>query len=192
VTVIGLPPVTPICPPLASLWDKYKLYHNNALNRTWEDYQSQLSETSSLVAATETIHWDLVIKIQGGQQESQILLELCTEFTAAYIGSSRLPMRWWNPRIHRGDGLLWMRLMTDGAEVVMHLQLDWDEERGVLEFSFSLSKDSHGLTGDDFTEMSRSSMIHDREFQERRAQSEHGGQTVMIGRMHHQHDGSSL
>jgi hypothetical protein len=100
-------------------------------------------------------------------------------------------MRWWNPGIHRGDGLLRMRLTTDGAEVVMDPQRDRDEVRGVVEFCFSLIDDSHGLTCDDFTEVSRPSMILDREFQER-AQSEHGGQTMMIRGMHHQHDGSSL
>ena len=60
-----------------------------------------------------------------------------------------------------------MRLMTNRAEVVMDLHRDGDEVRGVVEFCFSLIKDSHGLIGDDFTEMSRPSMIHDREFYER-------------------------
>jgi hypothetical protein len=64
----------------------------DALSRTWEDHLSQLSETGSLVAATETIHWDLVIRVQGAQWESQTLLEQCTEFSAADIGSGRLPM----------------------------------------------------------------------------------------------------
>jgi hypothetical protein len=84
-----------------------------------------------------------------------------------------------------------MRLMTDRVEVVMDLHHDGDEMRGVGEFLFSLIENSHGLTGDDFTEMSRPRMIHDREFQERRAQSEHDSRTVMIGGMHHHHDGSS-
>jgi hypothetical protein len=65
----------------------------DALSRTREDYQSQLSETGNLVAATETIHWDLVICVQGAQRESQIMLELCTEFSTVDVGSSRLPMR---------------------------------------------------------------------------------------------------
>jgi hypothetical protein len=54
------------------------------------------------------------------------------------------------------------------------------------------TKNNHGLTWVDFTEMSWPSMLHDKGFQERRAQSEHGSQIVVIGGMHHQHDGSSL
>jgi hypothetical protein len=129
-----------------------------------------------------------VIKVQGVQWESRILLELCTEFSAVDIGSSRLPMRWWDPGIHQGDGLLWIRMTTNR---VMDLHCDGDEVRGVVKFFFSLIEDSHELTGDDFSQMSRSSMIHDREFQERRAQFEHGQQTMIIGGMHHQHNGSS-
>ena len=68
--------------------------------------------------------------------------------------------------------------------------------RGVVEFFFSLMmsriKDSRGWIGVDFTEISWSSMIHNREFQERNAQLEHDGQTVMVGGMQPQHDGSSL
>jgi hypothetical protein len=89
-----------------------------------------------------------------------------------------------------------MRLTIDEAEVVIGLHHDGDEVRGVVEFFFSLMiprvEDSHGLTGVDFTEISWSSMIHDREFQERNAQFEHDGQTMMIGGMQPQHDGSSL
>jgi hypothetical protein len=161
----------------------------DALNRTWEDYQSQLSETGSLVTAAETNHWDLVIRVQGAQWESQILLELCTESSAADIGSCRLPMMWWDLDIHRDNELPRMRLTIDKVEVVMDLHHDGDEVRGVVKFCFSLIEDSHGLTGDDFTEVFRLSMFHDREFPERRAQSEHGDQTV-IGGMHH--DGPSL
>jgi hypothetical protein len=167
----------------------------DALRKTWEDYQSQLGETGSLVVMAESIHWDLVIRVQGAQWESQILFELCTEFSAANIGSSRLPMRWWDPSIHQGNRLLRMRLTTDRPKVVMDPHRDGDEVRGVVEFCFSPMipkiEDSHGLTGIDFTEMSWPRMVHDKEFQERRAQSEHGGQTVVIGGMHHQHDGSS-
>jgi hypothetical protein len=117
----------------------------------------------------------------------------CKEFLAANIGNGRLLMWWWDPSIHQSDGL---RLITDGAEVVIGLHRDGNEIIRVVEFGFFLMitriKDSHGLTGVDFTEMFWPSMIHDREFQERRAQFEHNVQTVMIGGMHHQHDGSSL
>jgi hypothetical protein len=99
-------------------------------------------------------------------------------FRQADIGGGRLPTWWWDPGIHQSDGL---RLTIDGAEVVIGLHHDGDEIRGVVEFGFSLMitriEDSRGLTGVDFTEMSWSSMIHDREFQERRAQFEHNGQT---------------
>jgi hypothetical protein len=65
-----------------------------------------------------------------------------------------------------------------------------------VEFCFSLMmpliEDSHGLAGVDFTDMSFPSMVHDNGFQERRAQSKYGDQTVVIGGMHHQHDGSSM
>jgi hypothetical protein len=75
--------------------------------------------------------------------------------------------------IHQSDGL---RLTTDISEVVIGLHHDEDEMKGFVEFGFSLMitkrEDNHGLTGVDFTEMSWSSMIHDREFQERRAQFE--------------------
>jgi hypothetical protein len=88
-----------------------------------------------------------------------------------------------------------MRLMTDKAEVVIGLHCGGDEVRGVVVLSFSLMipriKDSRGLTSVDFTERSWPSMVHDKEFQEKRAQSKHGGQTVVIGGLHHQHDGSS-
>jgi hypothetical protein len=96
-----------------------------------------LGEIGSLVATTESIHWELVIGVQGVQWESHIQLELCIEFSIADIGSSRLPMRWWDPDIHRGDRLLRMRLMTNRAEVVMDLHRDRDEVRGVVEFFFS-------------------------------------------------------
>jgi hypothetical protein len=82
-----------------------------------------------------------------------------------------------------------MRLTTDRVEVVIGLHRGGNEVRGVVEFCFSLMipriEDSRGLTGVDFTKMSWPSMVHDREFQERRAQSEHGGQTMVIGGMHH-------
>jgi hypothetical protein len=59
------------------------------------------------------------------------------------------------------------------------LHHDGDEVRVFVEFLFPPMipriKDSHGLTGVDFTEMSWSMMVHDKEFQERREQSEHGG-----------------
>jgi hypothetical protein len=48
-------------------------------------------------------------------------------------------------------------------------------------------EDSHGLRGPDFIEMSWPRMVHDKEFYERRALSEHGGQTMVIGGMHYQH-----
>jgi hypothetical protein len=105
-------------------------------------------------------------------------------------------MRWWDPGIHPNDGLLRMRLTIDRVEVAIGLHHGGDEVRGVVEFCFSLMipliKDSHGLAGVDFTEMSWPSMVHDKGFQERRAQSKHGGQTMVIGGMHHQYDGSSL
>jgi hypothetical protein len=98
-------------------------------------------------------------------------------------------MMWWDPGIHRNNELPQMRLTIDRAEVVMNPHHDGDEMRGVVKFCFSLIKDSHGLIGDNFTEVFRLSMFHDREFSKRRAQSEHGAQTV-IGGMHH--DCSSL
>jgi hypothetical protein len=88
-----------------------------------------------------------------------------------------------------------VRLTTDKVEVVINLHRGGDEVRGVVEICFFLLipriEDIHGLTGVDFIEMSWLSMVHDKEFQERRAQSEHGGQTVVIRGMNHQHDGSS-
>jgi hypothetical protein len=59
-------------------------------------HQSQLGETGSLVATTESIHWDLVIRMQDAQGESQTPLGRCTSFSAAGIGSSGLPMQWWD------------------------------------------------------------------------------------------------
>jgi hypothetical protein len=89
-----------------------------------------------------------------------------------------------------------MILMTDKTEVVVGLHHDGNEVRGVVEFFFSLRmpriEDSRGLTGVDFSEISWSRMIHDREFQKRNTKFEHGGQTMMIGGMQPQHDGSSL
>jgi hypothetical protein len=127
--------------------------------------------------------------------ESQTLLGRCTTFSTTDIGSGGLPMRWWGPDIHPSDGLLQMRLTTDIAEVVIGLHRGGDEVRGVVEFFFFLMipriEDSRGLTGVDFTEMSWLSMVHDKEFRERRPQFEYGGQTVVIGGMHHQHNGSS-
>jgi hypothetical protein len=112
------------------------------------------------------------------------------------IGSGRLTIWWWDPGIHQSDGLLQMRLTIDKAEVVIGLHHDGDEVRGVVEFFFSLMmpriEDSRELTGVDFTEISWPSMIHDREFKKRNTQFEHGGQTVMIGGMQPQHNGSSL
>jgi hypothetical protein len=102
----------------------------------------------------------------------------------------------WNPGIHSSDGLFQMRLMTDRVEAVIGLGHGGNVVRGVVEFFFSLTipkiEDSHGLTGIDFTEVPWLSMVHDRGFQERRAQFEHGGQTIVIGGMHHQHEDSPL
>jgi hypothetical protein len=89
-----------------------------------------------------------------------------------------------------------MRLMTDRVEAVIGLRHGGNVVRGVVEFFFSLTipriEDSRGLTGVDFTEVPWLSMVHDRGFQERRAQFEHGGQTIVIRGMHHQHEDSPL
>jgi hypothetical protein len=65
-----------------------------------------------------------------------------------------------------------MRLTTDRAEEVMDQHRGGDEVRRVVEFCFSLMipkfEVSHRLTGVDFTEMVWMSMIHHREFQERK------------------------
>jgi hypothetical protein len=88
-----------------------------------------------------------------------------------------------------------MRLNIDRARVVMDPHHDGDEVRGVVEFCFPPMipriEDSHGLTCIDFTEISWPRLVHDKEFQERRAYSEHGGHTLVIGGMHHQHNGPS-
>jgi hypothetical protein len=143
----------------------------DALNRTWEEPLSHLSGTYILVPTTDTIHWDLVISVQGAQWEFQTLLEQCPDFSTPNIWSGRLPIWWWDPGIHQSDGLLRMRLTIDEAEVAIRLHHDGDVVRGVVEFFFSLImpriEDSCGLTGVDFTEISWQSMIHDREFQEK-------------------------
>jgi hypothetical protein len=52
----------------------------DALSEIWEDHLNQLSQTDSPIAAIETIHWDLVIRVCGAQWESQILLGSAKSF----------------------------------------------------------------------------------------------------------------
>jgi hypothetical protein len=99
-----------------------------------------------------------------------------------------------DPGIHPSDRLSRMRLMTDRVEAVIGLHHCGNVVRGVVEFFFSLTiskiEDSRGLTNVDFTEVPGLSMVHDGGFQKRRAQYEHGGQTIVIKGMHHQHEDS--
>jgi hypothetical protein len=102
----------------------------------------------------------------------------------------------WDHGIHPSDGLFHMRLMTDRVEAMIGLHHGGNVVRGVVGFFFSLAipkiEDSHRLTCVDFTRVPWLSMVHDRGFQERRAQFKHGGQTIVIGGMHHQHEDSPL
>lgn len=173
-------------------WQRHPLPLFDALtihSRTWEGHLSQSSEIGSLVAMAEFICLDLVIKIKDAQGESHTLLGWCTEFSTTDIGNGGLPMRWWDPDIHLSDGLFRMRLTIDRVEVVIGLHRGGNRERGVVEFCFSLMipkiEDSHGLVGVGFTKMSRLSMVHDRDFQGRKAQSEPSGQTMVNGGMRH-------
>jgi hypothetical protein len=104
-----------------------------------------------------------------------------------------------------------MMRMIDRVMSVIGLRHCGDVVRGVVEICsiwrgrFSLMipriESIHGLEDFDFTEMLWRDMIQDSEFspfrdfslgvQERRAQSEHGDQMVMIRGVQRQHDGSS-
>jgi hypothetical protein len=109
------------------------------------------------------------------------------------------------------DRLLQMMRVMDRVVSVIGLHHFGDVVRGVVEpFSvwrgrFSLTipriESIYGLVGFDIINMPWQDMIQDSEFnplkdfslgvQERRAQSKHGGQTIMIGWVQHQYGGSS-
>jgi hypothetical protein len=57
------------------------------------------------------------------------------------IENGELPIWWWDPGIHSGNGLLQMRLMTKKVEAMIALRHCGDVVRGVVEF-FSIWRSS--------------------------------------------------